>query len=77
MKPYLAQGSDWIEYKEFINLPFCVQPFTVDTHDMTWRGDSTHIVCVRLKATEEQYAISDDKEGFVVLQVTVRSIQCK
>lgn len=67
MKSFGTRSSDWRESKVLINLRFCVQSFVLDNRNMTWRDDATRMFCIRLKTTNEQYGITDDKKGFEVL----------
>lgn len=66
MKWYRDESSDWIEPKALINFPFFVESFILHKHNMTWRDDSTRMVYILLKAADEQYAITNDKEGFEI-----------
>lgn len=69
MRSFRAQSFDRIESKALINFSFCVQCYVVGKHNVTWRDDSTRMVYIRLEVVDEQYAITDDKEGSNVLKV--------
>lgn len=64
MKAYPVRSSDKIESKALTNLPFTVQSNLLDKHNVSWRNDRTQMVDICLKAAEEQYALSNDQEGF-------------
>lgn len=65
LKSLRADSSDWIKSKSKIQPPFRVQTFNYDNHKLLWCENSTKLLYVGLKATEERYAIQQDNDGLV------------